>query len=308
MIYDITLRLSYAYARQATGGRHLVRLLPPDLPNQRLIAGKLTIHPQPDHRFDSTDFFANPLTEFAFANPYRTLTLKMHARVDRGLPHQPLPGPVAANPTRAETLLADLPAALAALTTLHPTSPLHFTAPSPRAPSDAAMAQYAHALLTPGMTTRNAILAIGAALHRDMVYDPDATNVDTPAAEAFALRHGVCQDFSHIMIICLRSVGIPAGYVSGFLRTTPPPGKPRLEGADAMHAWVRAWCGPHAGWLDYDPTNAVIAAGDHIDLAHGRDYFDVAPIKGILRISGQQRSQQSVDVVPLQPGDHPPGS
>ncbi len=132
-----------------------------------------------------------------------------------------------------------------------------------------------------------------------MSYDPDATEVDTPMADAFMARHGVCQDFSHIMISGLRSLGIPAGYVSGFLRTMPPPGKPRLEGADAMHAWVRAWCGADAGWIEYDPTNAISAGQDHIVVARGRDYSDVSPIKGVLRASGRQHTDLSVDVIPL---------
>ena len=132
-----------------------------------------------------------------------------------------------------------------------------------------------------------------------MKFDPDATTVDTPPAEAFARRHGVCQDFAQVMIACLRGIGIPAGYVSGFLRTNPPPGKPRLEGADAMHAWVRAWCGWQTGWVEFDPTNAIPAGTDHIVAARGRDYGDVAPVKGILRIAGDQTTEHAVDVLPV---------
>ena len=130
-------------------------------------------------------------------------------------------------------------------------------------------------------------------------FDPEATTVDTPPAEAFARRHGVCQDFAQVMIACLRGVGIPAGYVSGFLRTNPPPGQPRLEGADAMHAWVRAWCGWQTGWIEFDPTNAIPAGTDHIVVARGRDYGDVAPVKGVLRIAGEQKTEHAVDVVPV---------
>jgi transglutaminase-like putative cysteine protease len=103
------------------------------------------------------------------------------------------------------------------------------------------------------------------------------------------------------MIACLRGIGIPAGYVSGFLRTTPPPGQPRLEGADAMHAWVRAWCGMETGWVEVDPTNALMVANDHIVIARGRDYADVAPVKGVLRTAGSQTTEQAVDVVALDP-------
>ncbi len=129
------------------------------------------------------------------------------------------------------------------------------------------------------------------AIHKDFKYDKDATKVDTGPVEAFALKRGVCQDFAHVMIAGLRGVGIPAGYVSGFLRTIPPKGKPRLEGADAMHAWVRVWCGQHAGWVEFDPTNAMLAGPDHITIGHGRDYADISPIVGVLRTSGRPRRQ-----------------
>ena len=149
------------------------------------------------------------------------------------------------------------------------------------------------------MSAFDAVRAVGEALHRTLRYDDEATTVDTPMIEAFRNRNGVCQDFSHIMIACLRGIGIPAGYVSGFLRTIPPPGKPRLEGADAMHAWVRAWCGIDMGWVEYDPTNGMLVGADHIVVARGRDYFDVAPVKGVMRSFGEHTTKQSVDVVPV---------
>ena len=124
-------------------------------------------------------------------------------------------------------------------------------------------------------------------------------NVPDLVIHAFTDGRGVCQDFSHIMIGALRSLSIPAGYVSGLIRTIPPKGRPRLEGADAMHAWVMAWCGAEAGWVELDPTNDVLAGQDHILVARGRDYADVAPVKGIMRIAGAQRGGHSVDVIPL---------
>ncbi len=179
------------------------------------------------------------------------------------------------------------------------TAPVHFLSASPRLPLDPAFAVYAQDLVEPGMSTISAVEAIGKALNRDMRFDAEATTVDTPAIEAFERRHGVCQDFSHIMIACLRSIGIPAGYVSGFLRTIPPEGQERLEGADAMHAWIMAWCGIEIGWIEYDPTNALRVGQDHIVVAHGRDYGDAAPVKGVLRTSGSQSTDHKVDVVPL---------
>ena len=140
---------------------------------------------------------------------------------------------------------------------------------------------------------------LGERIHREFRYDSESTEVETSPREAFELKRGVCQDFSHVMIAGLRGIGIPAAYVSGFLRTIPPADAERLEGADAMHAWVRAWCGRQAGWVGYDPTNAVFAGESHIVAAIGRDYQDVAPIAGILRTSGTQRTSHKVDVVPV---------
>jgi len=287
--YDIALRIRYDFANPVVGGRHLVRLLPVTRPRvQRLVAGHIDIGPSPEDRRDALDFFGNHAVSFTLGGAHHHILLRLAARVERAMPM----------PIGPSLGVAELAAALAAQTTLDPLSPVHFRAASPRVPVSAAMSLYASDLQSPGQTAAGLMDAIGASLHRDMRFDPDATEVDTPVAEAFEKRHGVCQDFSHVMIACLRGVGIPAGYVSGFLRTSPPPGKPRLEGADAMHAWVRAWCGPQAGWIDYDPTNATRVGADHIEVAFGRDYFDVAPVKGVLRGSGRQRSAQAVDVVP----------
>ena len=291
MLYDIRLNITYTYANPAVGGRHLVRVLPLEVSGQqRLIAGLLDLTPRPEERHDSTDFFGNTVTAFAFRRPHKSVSMRVQARVERlGW---------LADLTQS-TRLVDLPNALHNCRDLGPASPLHFVAPSVRAPQDIAMTRYALAAVSPDMSVADAARAIGRALHRDMTFDSKATTVDTPAAEAFAKRRGVCQDFSHIMISCLRGIGVPAGYVSGYLRTTPPPGKARLEGADAMHAWVRVWCGPALGWVEFDPTNNLIPAADHIVAAYGRDYSDVSPIKGSLRIAGGQKSEQAVDVIPL---------
>ncbi len=287
--YDISLRIRYDYATPAAGGRHLVRLLPiTRAGSQRLVAGHIDIRPDVNERLESLDFFGNHMVAFALPGHHDHIALKLTARVDRAAP-QTLGPSVSLN---------GLEAALDDVTTLDAASPLHFRTASPRVPLDSAMTDYGRALLTPDQTTADLLQRLGQTLHHDMRFDPEATEVDTTAAEAFEKRHGVCQDFSHIMIASLRGLGIPAGYVSGFLRTIPPAGKPRLEGADAMHAWVRAWCGPQAGWVDYDPTNATFAGQDHIEVAFGRDYSDVAPIKGMMRGASGQRSEQEVDVVP----------
>ncbi|HMQ94463.1 MAG TPA: transglutaminase family protein [Amaricoccus sp.] len=291
MIYDIGLTIGYRYQRAAVAGRHLLRLMPADLPGQqRRLSGSLAIAPTPFERRDVLDFFGNAAVEIAFREAHDEIAFRVAARIER------LAQASVFDISPGLYRLAD---EIAGYRGLDPEAPHHFVGPSPRIPASREMAAYAAERAAPGMTVREVIRAVGLGLHADLAYDPQATNVETTPAEAFARRHGVCQDFAQIMIACLRGIGVPAAYVSGFLRTEPPPGEPRLEGADAMHAWVRAWCGWEAGWVEFDPTNAVFVAADHVVIARGRDYGDVSPVRGVLRTAGSQTSEQSVDVVPV---------
>ncbi|HOX50580.1 MAG TPA: transglutaminase family protein [Fibrobacteria bacterium] len=169
---------------------------------------------------------------------------------------------------------------------------------SPFVPSLAAAREYALESFPPGRAVLEGAFHLMGRIHREFRYDPQATTVATPLAEVFAKRRGVCQDFSHAMIGALRSLGLPARYVSGYLETRPPPGRPRLVGADASHAWVQAWS-PDPGWVDFDPTNDVIPASRHVTVAIGRDFGDVTPLKGLLLGGGGQKVSVSVDVEPL---------
>jgi transglutaminase-like putative cysteine protease len=291
MFYDIGLRITCSYQAPAAGGRHILYMTPADLPGrQRAITSFLEITPSPDERIARSDFFNNTLVEAVFRAPHAEIMFRLRSRVERLADMRV---------GDFSPPLADLAAEIAINRSLAADAPHHFLGDSPRVRTPPEFGAYARGQLQPGTTTLAAVEAIGKAIDRDMTFDPDATDVYTPPEEAFAARHGVCQDFSHIMIGCLRSIGVPAGYVSGFLRTNPPPGQPRLEGADAMHAWVRAWCGAQTGWIEYDPTNSMFAGPDHIVVAHGRDYGDVAPVRGVVRTAGGQTSTQAVDVVPL---------
>lgn len=291
MIYDIRLSIQYAYLAPVAGGRHVLYMTPSQAGPQRVITSLLDITPAPDERIAKTDFFGNTAVEVAFRAPHAEIAFRLRARVERL---------AVADAADVSPTLAGLADELAALRSLAPDSPHHFLADSPRVRANADFKAYAQAQLADDARSVRAIVeAVGKALDRDMRFDPGSTSVDTPPEEAFAARHGVCQDFTHIMIACLRSIGIPAGYVSGFLRTQPPPGEERLEGADAMHAWVRAWCGTAMAWVEYDPTNGIWVNDNHIAVAHGRDYGDVAPVRGIVRTSGGQASTQAVDVIPL---------
>jgi len=291
MLYDIGLKISYAYDLPANAGRHVLRVMPANLAGeQEVVSATLTIDPEAQERVELTDFFGNAAVEIFYRSSHEQIVFDLQCRVDR---HAPDRGPIASPP------LAKLGEEVAAYNSLDPLAPHHFVGRSSRVRPTPEMDAYAAALVKPDMPAFEVMQAIGQALHRDMKFDPKATTVDTSPEEAFAGRHGVCQDFAHIMIACLRGCGMPAGYVSGFLRTIPPEGKPRLSGADSMHAWVRGWCGRETGWVEFDPTNNLLVQNDHVVIGRGRDYSDVAPVKGVLRTAGSQTSEQAVDVVPL---------
>ncbi|MBD0414667.1 transglutaminase family protein [Oryzicola mucosus] len=291
MQYDIKLRMNYDYADGVGGGRHQIRVLPLNLPGvQRVVAAALSFSPQPAERSDFVDFFENNVTSVAYRSAHESLSVQMTARV---MVARPEPG-FDVSPT-----LADLKDELLALLSLVPLSPHHFLAGTPFAVPNGDMTGYAAESLSPGRSVAAIAHDLCHRIHTDFTYDGEATTVTTNAAQAFELKSGVCQDFSHVMIAGLRGLGIPAGYVSGFLRTIPPAGKERLEGADAMHAWVKVWCGREAGWIEFDPTNDMRASNDHIIVGYGRDYSDVSPIVGVLKTTGGQAGEQLVDVIPV---------
>lgn len=289
MLYDIRLNLRYDYDAAAGGGRHQVRVLPPTISGeQRVIAASLSFAPAPSERSDFSDFFGNNVTSIAFRDVHDALDIRMSARVAVSRPEPGLDVSPDIRRLREE---------LDAVRSLAPDTPHHFLAASDHAGVDPAITAYAQG--SAGSSVAGIAMDLCNRIHRDFTYDGKATTVRTRASDAFSLKRGVCQDFSHIMIAGLRGMGVPAGYVSGFLRTIPPCGKPRLEGADAMHAWVKVWCGRDTGWQEFDPTNGMRASNDHITVGHGRDYSDVAPIVGVLKTTGGQVGEQAVDVIPV---------
>jgi transglutaminase-like putative cysteine protease len=161
------------------------------------------------------------------------------------------------------------------------------------------LALYARESFSPGRPLLEAVFDLTTRIHQDFRFDPKATEVTTPVETFFEKRRGVCQDFSHLQIACMRSLGLPARYVSGYLRTLPPAGGTRLVGADASHAWCAAWC-PGFGWVDFDPTNNCVPSDGHITLAWGRDYSDVSPIRGVLLGGAKHSLKVGVDVMPLE--------
>jgi transglutaminase-like putative cysteine protease len=293
MLYDVSMRIGYSYEVMASGARQVIRVLPLTLDrHQRLVAGTVAFTPLPDERSDFSDFFHNQATCVSFRNPLDRFDIRMQARV---LVDNPAPQ------ADFTPRVAKLGEEIVQCWTLDPDAPHHFLGDSPMLGQSSDIAEWSRTMVTPQMSVREAATSICDKIYRQFTYLPGVTKVDTPADHAFKLKKGVCQDFAHIMILALRAMGIPAGYVSGYLRTIPPPGKERLEGADAMHAWVRVWCGRATGWMEWDPTNNMTAGSDHIRVGYGRDYSDVAPVIGILKSYGSHKTEQAVDVVPVKP-------
>ena len=289
MLYDLRLTLTYDYDAPVHGGRHHIRVAPSNIAGvQRVIAASLSFSPKPHRHTSFIDFFGNSVSDITFSEPHDKLEVRLTARV---LVEDVM------READLSTSLDQLGLEIARYWSVEPDSPQHFLAASPRVQIVPDITDYTQGVTADVDSVHAKALALCLAIHRDFEYDPKATDVETKPAEAFALKKGVCQDFAHVMISGLRALGIPAGYVSGFLRTIPPAGQTRLEGADAMHAWVRVWCGTHMGWVEFDPTNAMVAGPDHISIGNGRDYADISPIVGVLRTHGSHETRQSVDVI-----------
>jgi transglutaminase-like putative cysteine protease len=291
MIYDVRQTTTYAYETAVTRARHVLRLLPVARERQHVTAAMLDIDPVPVRRREATDFFRNWTTVAELEEPHETLTVKLAARVSVE--------PVAPTDFDKSSPWESVRADAYGSEDIGPASPVHFIYPSRQVPLDPEIRDYARESFAAGRPVLAGAVELMRRIKNDFAYEPGATTVTTTPSMAFSLRRGVCQDFAHIMIAGLRGLGLPAAYVSGFLRTVPRPGATRLAGADAMHAWTLVWGGA-AGWWGFDPTNALIASEDHVVLAIGRDYADVAPIDGVVLASGEQRLTTAVDVIPVE--------
>jgi len=299
-IYDIRHLTVYGYRFATPSARCLLRLTPMDRPGQRVLETALAFDPVPDERQDSVDMFGNCLTHIAFHLPHRQLTIRANARVavgGTGLDTAALQASPAWE-TLADAVLAER--------RLGGLAPVGFLFASRYVPLLGPVTAFAMDSLRPGRPVALAALDLAVRMRQSFTYDPSATTISTPLTEVITHKRGVCQDFAHLMISGLRALGVPAAYVSGYLRTVPPPGQPRLEGADAMHAWVTVWCGDALGWVGFDPTNGILAGNSHIVVAIGRDYSDVSPVDGVVVTSGEQSMRVAVDVVEVPRGDAGP--
>ena len=289
MRYDVTQVTVYDWGAAVPFADCSLRLIPIERRGQRVHVSDLVVDPPASTMLDGLDFFGNHVTRVGFRRSHRRLTIRATASVTVAPP--PVLDP---DPSPAHETIRDL---AAASTSVGSDDPIHFLFPSRWVPLTPAVTEWAATSFPPGRRIVAAALDLTRRIRADFAYDPAATDVATPLARAFAERRGVCQDFAHVMIAALRGLGVPAAYVSGYLRTVPPPGKEKLAGADAMHAWVEVWCGPDLGWIGFDPTNGIVAGCDHIVVGHGRDYTDVSPVTGIILSGGSQGLSVAVDVI-----------
>jgi transglutaminase-like putative cysteine protease len=291
MIYRIVHRTTYKYKYPVSVGNHVACLKPRTLLHHQLAQNELRIQPSPATRTERVDYFGNLLCFFTVQEAHKELVVESRSEVIMdGNATTPWPQQSVRWEEAVKSLPDDhSPAGLEAY---------QFGFESPRIRVRPEFAAYALESFTPGRPMPDALLDLTARIHKDFRFDSKVTNVRTPTEEVFRKRRGVCQDFAHLQIACLRSLNIAARYVSGYLRTYPPPGQPRLVGADASHAWVSAYC-PGIGWLDVDPTNNVVPSNGHVTLAWGRDYGDVSPLRGLILGGGAHTLKVAVDMEPL---------
>jgi transglutaminase-like putative cysteine protease len=289
VIYDIRHVTTYAYESPVSFARCTLRLEPHSGDGQQLVSHAVEIRPRPVERASRRDFFGTCTESIVIEAQHRNLRIDSRSRVSvaRHAPTRSAPSP------DWETI-RDI--AFAA-TSLGPTSPVNYMFASALVPVLSEVTAYAAASFPAGTGVLAGAVGLMHRIRAEFKYDPKSTVISTPLNEVFEKRHGVCQDFAHVMIAGLRGLGLPAAYVSGYLRTIPPPGKERLQGADATHAWVSLWCGAELGWIGFDPTNDLLVENDHIVLGVGRDFADVSPVDGIIVGSPKQKLGVAVDVV-----------
>lgn len=287
--YKVTHTTKFSYSAAVPVCHNLVHLAPRHLPYQTCDDFRLLIHPEPIEFSHRNDYFGNDVSYFAIDQAHRGLTVTATSQI-RVSPRPPIaPQNTPSWDELAGRLRTDRSVAGLA--------PYQFTAASPSIKPFPALLDYARSSFPACRPVLQGAMELTERIHDEFAYDPRATSIHTPLSEVFEKRHGVCQDFAHLQIACLRSLGMAARYVSGYLRTLPPPGKPRLIGADASHAWLAVYCGED-GWIDLDPTNNALVGIDYITVAWGRDYSDVCPIQGVIVGGGEHTMNVSVDVAP----------
>lgn len=291
--YQILHDTHYRYASSVSLAQQLAHLWPRACPWQRNHEQQLVVSPQPCQRQDALDVFGNPLTRLVFERPHDELKVSAQLKVQvlprPALDVQDSPAWEAARSALRYSGQALTPEVLEAT---------RFRFESPYVHLKQVFAEYAADCFSPGRPLLAAVDGLMQKIFNEFSFDAAATQVATPLLQVLEERRGVCQDFAHLMLACLRSLGLSARYISGYLLTQPPPGQPRLIGADASHAWVSVFC-PQHGWVDFDPTNNIRPALEHITLAWGRDFADVSPLRGVILGGGSHDPEVQVTVMPL---------
>ena len=288
MIYEVSHRTVYRYSLPVSISHHLLHLTPRHGRWQTCRDTALEITPAPSVRTPSTDYFGNPTTFLTVQQSHMELVLHALSSIDVADRPVTEPAETPAWESVRDTVRGDRSSeALQAL---------EFTFASPYVPLASELRAYAARSFRPGHPILEGARELTSRIYRDFTYEPGATTLGTGVQRAFAMRRGVCQDFAHIQIACLRALGLPARYISGYLLTRPPEGKERLVGADASHAWLSVWVPGHH-WIDLDPTNDLIPGREHITIGWGRDYGDVSPVSGVMFGGGAHEVKVAVDVL-----------
>jgi len=287
--YRIIHHTRYSYESPVTVCHYLARLAPRALPTQACPWHELEINPDPADRAVRNDCFGNTTVYFEMEGAHDSLEVISRSLVEISASPAPNPDITPSWEKIRDACLADklTPAAEAGEFVYAST----LITPAP------VFAEYARSSFPAGKPILAGVCDLNHRINTDFKFDPAATDVATPVTQAFEKRRGVCQDFAQVMIACLRSIGLPARYVSGYLETLPPPGQVKLVGADASHAWISVWCGDEFGWMDADPTNDILPGERHITVAWGRDFSDVSPLRGITLGAGKQSLTVGVDVM-----------
>lgn len=272
---------SYVYEQDVLCSSHLAYLRPRNTDRQRWLKHEILIEPEPTCRQVRTDIFGNEALAFAVEREYRSFRVATSGEVEVDAQ-----APVAGTPAW-EDVAAEVVRSLEASKTAFA---------SPYAHVDETVRTYARASFGRGRPVFDVARDLMTRIHADCRYAPGTTRIGDQPADILRMRQGVCQDFAHLMVAALRSHGLSCRYVSGYLRTYPPPGMPKLVGCDATHAWVSVWCGPERGWIEFDPTNDRLAGEDHVVLAWGRDFGDVSPLKGVITGGGNSTLRVAVNV------------
>jgi transglutaminase-like putative cysteine protease len=287
MKYSVKHRTSYRYSSNVTTSHHEARLLPRATEQQKVLAAEVLVTPTPSSVRRRQDYFGNRTMHFSISEPHRALDVVATSVVEITPVAPPLP--------ELSPPWEDVVERLASDRRRDVLDAYQMTFESPHVTKSGDFLEFGRPAFSPGRPVLEAVNALSGRIHSEFAYDNKSTDVSTPLSQVLEQKRGVCQDFAHLMIACLRSLGLAARYVSGYLLTRPPPGKPKLVGADASHAWVSVWL-PRSGWIDFDPTNDVMPREEHITTAYGRDFSDVTPLRGVILGGGQHVLEVSVDV------------